>query len=90
MHSETHILLTRSHGFLFSRQVRELQDVTYLLPANDSSKFMSLPIITVVGCQSAGKTSVLESMVGRDFLPRGTGICTRVPIVLQVCWLRFN
>jgi hypothetical protein len=25
------------------------------------------------GCQSSGKSSVLESVVGRDFLPRGSG-----------------
>jgi hypothetical protein len=35
--------------------------------------------IAVVGSQSSGKSSVLESIVGYDFLPRGTGICTRRP-----------
>jgi Dynamin family len=25
-------------------------------------------------CQSSGKSSVLESIVGRDFLPRGSGL----------------
>ena len=34
--------------------------------------------------QSAGKSSVLENLVGRDFLPRGTGIVTRRPLILQV------
>ena len=34
--------------------------------------------------QSSGKSSVLESLVGRDFLPRGTGIVTRRPLVLQL------
>ncbi|KAF5935740.1 hypothetical protein HYC85_026869 [Camellia sinensis] len=33
----------------------------------------SLPTIVVVGGQSSGKSSVLESIVGRDFLPRGSG-----------------
>ena len=27
---------------------------------------------------------MLESLVGRDFLPRGTGIVTRRPLVLQL------
>lgn len=45
---------------------------------------IDLPQIVVVGCQSAGKSSVLEAIVGRDFLPRGTGICTRCPLVLQL------
>lgn len=45
---------------------------------------MDLPQITVVGSQSSGKSSVLENIVGRDFLPRGTGIVTRRPLVLQL------
>ncbi|CAF1218806.1 unnamed protein product, partial [Rotaria sordida] len=32
---------------------------------------LTLPQIAVVGSQSAGKSSVLENIVGRDFLPRG-------------------
>ena len=43
-----------------------------------------LPQIVVVGGQSSGKSSVLEAIVGRDFLPRGAGICTRRPLVLQL------
>ncbi|KAF2402970.1 V-type ATPase [Trichodelitschia bisporula] len=43
-----------------------------------------LPQIVVVGSQSSGKSSVLENIVGRDFLPRGTGIVTRRPLVLQL------
>ena len=34
--------------------------------------------------QSSGKSSVLESVVGTDFLPRGTGIVTKRPLVLQL------
>ncbi|GJV43245.1 dynamin-related protein 1A [Tanacetum coccineum] len=44
----------------------------------------SLPTIAVVGGQSSGKSSVLESIVGKDFLPRGSGIVTRRPLVLQL------
>ncbi|PKA48405.1 Dynamin-related protein 12A [Apostasia shenzhenica] len=44
----------------------------------------SLPSIAVVGGQSSGKSSVLESIVGKDFLPRGSGIVTRRPLVLQL------
>lgn len=36
------------------------------------------------GMQSSGKSSVLEAVVGRDFLPRGAGICTKRPLVLQL------
>jgi vacuolar protein sorting-associated protein 1 len=45
---------------------------------------LDLPQIVVVGGQSAGKSSVLEAIVGKDFLPRGAGICTRRPLVLQL------
>ncbi|KAK8960584.1 Dynamin-related protein 1E [Platanthera guangdongensis] len=44
----------------------------------------ALPSVAVVGGQSSGKSSVLESVVGRDFLPRGSGIVTRRPLVLQL------
>jgi len=45
---------------------------------------IDLPQIAVVGGQSAGKSSVLENFVGRDFLPRGSGIVTRRPLILQL------
>ncbi|GFH20903.1 dynamin-type G domain-containing protein, partial [Haematococcus lacustris] len=45
---------------------------------------LSLPQVAVVGSQSSGKSSVLESLVGRDFLPRGSDIVTRRPLVLQL------
>ncbi|XP_051941062.1 dynamin-2-like isoform X2 [Hippocampus zosterae] len=45
---------------------------------------LELPQIAVVGGQSAGKSSVLENFVGRDFLPRGSGIVTRRPLILQL------
>uniref|UniRef100_A0A4W3GH36 dynamin GTPase n=1 Tax=Callorhinchus milii TaxID=7868 RepID=A0A4W3GH36_CALMI len=45
---------------------------------------LDLPQIGVVGGQSAGKSSVLENFVGKDFLPRGSGIVTRRPLVLQL------
>ncbi|KAL6003392.1 hypothetical protein ACLOJK_023615 [Asimina triloba] len=38
-----------------------------------SSLWEALPSVAVVGGQSSGKSSVLESVVGRDFLPRGSG-----------------
>ncbi|XP_065618324.1 phragmoplastin DRP1C-like [Quercus suber] len=48
------------------------------------SLWEALPSVAVVGGQSSGKSSVLESVVGRDFLPRGSGIVTRRPLVLQL------
>lgn len=45
---------------------------------------IDLPQIVVVGSQSSGKSSVLESIVGFDFLPRGSGVVTRSPILIQL------
>ncbi|CAI7818591.1 unnamed protein product [Closterium sp. NIES-54] len=45
---------------------------------------IDLPQVAVVGSQSSGKSSVLESLVGKDFLPRGSDVVTRRPLVLQL------
>lgn len=55
-----------------------------LTPQVGIASTLDLPQITVLGSQSSGKSSVLENIVGRDFLPRGTGIVTRRPLVLQL------
>lgn len=61
--------------------VNKLQDAFSSL---GQSCHLDLPQIAVVGGQSAGKSSVLENFVGRDFLPRGSGIVTRRPLILQL------
>ncbi|XP_017911345.1 dynamin-1 isoform X2 [Bos indicus] len=61
--------------------VNRLQDAFSAIGQNAD---LDLPQIAVVGGQSAGKSSVLENFVGRDFLPRGSGIVTRRPLVLQL------
>jgi len=63
--------------------INKLQDTLAPLGGGSQSP-IDLPQITVVGSQSSGKSSVLENVVGRDFLPRGTGIVTRRPLVLQL------
>ena len=45
---------------------------------------IELPIIAVVGAQSSGKSSVLESIVGFSFLPRGLNMVTRTPLQLTL------
>lgn len=45
---------------------------------------LDLPQIAVVGGQSVGKSSILESLVGRAFLPCGSGVVTRRPLILQL------
>ena len=73
--------------------VNKLQEV---LSNSGLDNKIQLPQIVVVGAQSSGKSSILESIVGKDFLPRGSGIVTRRPLVLQLRnvkekeWAEFN
>uniref|UniRef100_A0A8C2DRV2 Dynamin-1-like protein n=1 Tax=Cyprinus carpio TaxID=7962 RepID=A0A8C2DRV2_CYPCA len=60
--------------------INKLQDVFNTV----GTDIIQLPQIAVVGTQSSGKSSVLESLVGKDLLPRGTGIVTRRPLILQL------
>ncbi|XP_030493585.2 dynamin-related protein 3A isoform X1 [Cannabis sativa] len=67
--------------------VNKLQDIFAQLGSQSS---IQLPQVAVVGSQSSGKSSVLEALVGRDFLPRGSDICTRRPLVLQLLQTKKN
>ena len=60
--------------------VNKLQDVFGAIGQSP----IDLPQIVTIGSQSSGKSSVLENVVGKGFLPRGTGIVTRRPLVLQL------
>ena len=54
----------------------KLQDVSRKSGLHHSYGF-NFPRIVVVGNQSCGKSSIVEAIVGKDFLPRGTDIVTR-------------
>lgn len=67
--------------------VNRLQEVFTVVSEHSGEKgTVELPQIVVVGAQSSGKSSVLESLVGRSFLPRGPGVVTRRPLVLQLIY----
>jgi hypothetical protein len=54
-----------------------------LLLLNESSPLeIRLPRIVVIGCESAGKSSVIERLANYRFFPRGEEITTRMPIKL--------
>jgi len=63
--------------------INKLSDVMTSVGAGSKPQ-LDLPQIVVIGAQSTGKSSVLECLVGRGFLPRGSGIVTRRPLVLQL------
>jgi len=62
--------------------INKLQDVFNTVGADA----IQLPQIVIVGSQSSGKSSVIESLVGRSILPRGIGIVTRRPLILQLIY----
>lgn len=66
--------------------INKLQDVFNTV----GSETIQLPQIVVIGNQSSGKSSVIEGLVGKDFLPRGTGIVTRRPLILQLIHVSKN
>ncbi|CAF3834132.1 unnamed protein product [Rotaria magnacalcarata] len=61
-----------------------INQLQHIFTAANAKLTLTLPQIAVVGSQSAGKSSVLENIVGRDFLPRGGNMVTKRPLVLQL------
>lgn len=70
---------------LLIEKINELQDICNETNIQNN---IELPQIVVIGSQSSGKSSVLENIIGRDILPRGTGIVTKRPLVLQLIYSR--
>ncbi|ONH94425.1 hypothetical protein PRUPE_7G015500, partial [Prunus persica] len=68
----------------YNHKIRPLLDaVDKLHNLNVTEENIQLPTVVVVGDQSSGKSSVLESLAGIS-LPRGQGICTRVPLIMRL------
>ncbi|OIW19256.1 hypothetical protein TanjilG_20381 [Lupinus angustifolius] len=68
----------------YNEKIRPVLDVVENLGRlNVAKEGIQLPTIVVVGDQSCGKSSVLESLAGIS-LPRRQGICTRVPLIMRL------
>lgn len=65
-----------------TRQMIEIRNI--LTEVDSQSDTLRLPSIVVVGSQSSGKSSVLEAIVGHEFLPKGNNMVTRRPIELTL------
>ncbi|KAI0697969.1 P-loop containing nucleoside triphosphate hydrolase protein [Cytidiella melzeri] len=63
---------------------RKLIEIRTMLLGIDQSDALKLPSIVVIGSQSSGKSSVLEAIVGHEFLPKGNNMVTRRPIELTL------
>mmetsp|Transcript_13131 Transcript_13131/g.11211 ORF Transcript_13131/g.11211 Transcript_13131/m.11211 type:complete len:239 (+) Transcript_13131:55-771(+) len=74
----------KSTGAPLYENLRKLITVIDELRDVGLQQYIKLPRIAVVGTQSAGKSSLLESIVGLDFLPRGDGVVTRRPLELRL------
>lgn len=63
---------------------RQMIEIRALLTQIDGTERVRLPSIVVVGSQSSGKSSVLEAIVGHEFLPKGSNMVTKRPIELTL------
>lgn len=71
---------TETEMLNLTRQMIEIRN----LLININHDTLKLPSIVVIGSQSSGKSSVLESIVGQEFLPKGNNMVTRRPIELTL------
>ena len=55
---------------------KKLIEIRSVLLSIDQSDTLKLPSIVVIGSQSSGKSSVLESIVGHQFLPKCVSVIT--------------
>ncbi|KAK4679231.1 mitochondrial dynamin GTPase Msp1 [Podospora pseudoanserina] len=63
---------------------KRMIEIRNLLSRVGQSSSVTLPSIVVIGSQSSGKSSVLEAIVGHEFLPKGSNMITRRPIELTL------
>lgn len=66
---------------IFTKKMIEIRNI---LQKVGQSSSLTLPSIVVIGSQSSGKSSVLEAIVGHEFLPKGSNMVTRRPIELTL------
>ncbi|KAF1973865.1 hypothetical protein BU23DRAFT_506093 [Bimuria novae-zelandiae CBS 107.79] len=65
---------------------KKMIEIRGLLQTVGQSESLTLPSIVVIGSQSSGKSSVLEAIVGHEFLPKGHNMVTRRPIELTLVY----
>ena len=76
-------------NFLFKKLIKL---INFLCQLNDCgiNEYIEFPPICFLGSQSTGKSSVLESILGLDFIPRGDGIVTRRPLEIRLCHTNYG
>jgi len=81
---------SKGDGGLLWLQLKKFVNLIDELRDLGLQEHINLPRIAVLGTQSSGKSSVLESIVGLDFFPRGDGLVTRRPLELRLHHLQDN
>lgn len=66
---------------MLTKKMIEIRSILQMVGQSDT---LILPSIVVIGSQSSGKSSVLEAVVGHEFLPKGSNMITRRPIELTL------
>ncbi len=66
---------------ILTKKMIEIRGILQVVGQSDA---LVLPSIVVIGSQSSGKSSVLEAVVGHEFLPKGSNMITRRPIELTL------
>ena len=66
---------------MLTKKMIEIRSMLHTVGRSDA---LTLPSIVVIGSQSSGKSSVLEAIVGHEFLPKGSNMVTRRPIELTL------
>ena len=76
-------------NFLFKKLIKL---INFLCQLNDCgiNEYIEFPPICFLGSQSTGKSSVLESILGLDFIPRGDGLVTRRPLEIRLCHTNYG
>ncbi|CCH59248.1 hypothetical protein TBLA_0B04100 [Henningerozyma blattae CBS 6284] len=74
---------TQDEMLNLTKQMIEIRTILNKINSTTSQQ-LTLPSIVVIGSQSSGKSSVLESIVGKEFLPKGSNMVTRRPIELTL------
>ncbi|KAK7208049.1 hypothetical protein BZA70DRAFT_272796 [Myxozyma melibiosi] len=86
--TDERIAASTSQMMLLTKKMIEirgiLQEIASSGAGSSSLTRLQLPSIVVIGSQSSGKSSVLEAIVGHEFLPKGNNMVTRRPIELTL------
>lgn len=72
-----------SNTLVDNKQILKLANILNNIFCDDTFD-IDIPKLVVIGTQSSGKSSLLNSIIGSDILPTGKSMVTRVPLNLEL------